>query len=155
MVGNIVIDLNTVNIDNNVSFTLNWDEPFDNFDPIVNYTITINCNDASCPVMFTVTITSANVSFITDLSMMTPLSVTATNTIGTSDPTTIMIAGKLIYIRIYCMHMYTVDKILAYISTYCMYVSVDTYTYDKFYRRILFASMFCKAYSLCYNHNML
>ena len=122
MVGNIMIDTNTVNIDNNVSFTLNWDEPFDNFVPIVNYTITINCNDASCPVMFTVTITSANVSFITDLSMMTPLSVTATNTIGTSDPTTIMIAGKLTYMRMYCMHMYTVDKILAYILYVRMYV---------------------------------
>ena len=95
MVGNIMIDISTVNIDSNVSFTLNWDEPFDNFDPIGNYTITINCNDASCPVMFTVTTTSANVSFITDLSMMTPLSVTATNTIGTSDPTIMMIAGKL------------------------------------------------------------
>ena len=93
---NVMVDLNTVNIhNNNVSFTLNWDEPFDNFDPIVNYTITINCTDASCPVMFTVTTTSATVSFITDLSMMTNLSVTASNTIGTSDPTTIRIAGKL------------------------------------------------------------
>ena len=96
MVGNIMIDVDTVNIDNNnVSFTLNWDEPFDNFDPIVNYTITINCNDVSCPMMFTVTTTSANVSFITDLPMMTPLSVTATNTIGTSDPATIIITGEL------------------------------------------------------------
>ena len=91
-VTNVMIDLNTVNIDNNnVRFTLNWDEPFDNFDPIVNYAITINCNDASCPVMFTVT-TSASVSFITDFSV-TPLSVTTANTIGTSDPTTIRIAG--------------------------------------------------------------
>ena len=92
-VTNVMIDLTTVNIDNNnVSLTLSWDEPFDNFDPIVNYTITINCNDASCPVMFNVTTTSASVSFITDFSV-TPLSVIATNTIGTSDPTTIRIAG--------------------------------------------------------------
>ena len=96
---NVMVDLNTVNIDNNnVSFILNWDEPFDNFDPIVNYTITISCTDASCPVMFTVTTTSASVSFITDLSMMTNLSVIASNTVGASDPTTISIAGKL-YIR--------------------------------------------------------
>ena len=107
MVGNIMIDISTVTIDNNVSFTLNWDEPFDNFDPIVNYTITINCNDASCPVMFTVTTTSANVSFITDLPMMTPLSVTATNTIGTSDPTTIMIAGKFTYVHMHCTYICT------------------------------------------------
>ena len=109
-VTNIMIDIDTVNIDSNVSFTLNWDEPFDNFDPIVNYTITINCNDASCPVMFTVTTTSAIVSFITDLSIMTPLSVTATNTIGTSDPATIIIVGKLCI----CIH--------TYIHTYSMYI---------------------------------
>ena len=98
MVGNVMIALNTVNIsdNNNVRFTLNWDKPFDNFDPIVNYTITINCNDSSCPVTFNVTATSANVSFITDLSIMTSLSVTASNTVGTSNPTTIVIVGKLI-----------------------------------------------------------
>ena len=113
MIGNIMIDLTTVNIDNNnVRFTLNWDEPFDNFDPIVNYTITINCSDASCPVMFTVTTTSASVSFITDLSIMTLLSVTATNTIGPSIPTTIIITSTyLSYIHMYthtyvCMHAY-------------------------------------------------
>ena len=118
MVGNIMIDLTTVNIDNNdVRFTLYWDEPFDNFVPIVNYTITINCNDASCPVMFTVTTTSASVSFITDLSMMTPLSVTATNTIGTSDPITIIITGELCIIT----HVY--------IHTYIMLVQIPTYYY--------------------------
>ena len=97
MVGNIMINVDTVNIDNsNIRFTLNWDEPFANFDPIINYTITINCSDASCPVLLTVTTTSVRVNFITDLSMMTPLSVTASNTVGTSDPATIMIAGKLV-----------------------------------------------------------
>ena len=96
MVGNIVIDLDTVNVDNNnVSFTLNWTEPFANFDPIVNYTITINCTDAQCPAVFTVTTTSASVYFITDLSMMTPLSVTAINTVGESDPAIRIIVGKL------------------------------------------------------------
>ena len=101
MVGDIVIDVDTVIVNTGVNFTVNWDEPFANFDPIVNYTITINCSDASCPVMFTVAATSASVNFITDLSMITPLSVTASNTVGTSDPTTIMIAGKL---ETYCMH---------------------------------------------------
>ena len=112
MVGNIMIDVDTVNVDiNNVRLTLNWDEPFANFDPIVNYTITINCSDASCPVILTVTTTSASVNFITDLSMLTPLSVTASNTVGTSDPTTTMIAGKLLYLCTYiqyvqiCMHV--------------------------------------------------
>ena len=95
MVGNVMIDPNTISVDNNVSFTLNWTEPFANFDPIVNYTIAINCTGAQCPVVFTVTTTSASVYFIADLSMMTPLSLTASNTINASNPTTIAIGGKL------------------------------------------------------------
>ena len=95
MIGNVMIDLNTVNVDNNnVSFVLNWDEPFANFDPIVNCTITINCTDAQCPTVFTVTTTSASVDFITDLSTMTPLSVTASNTFGTSEPAIVIVVGK-------------------------------------------------------------
>ena len=119
-VTNVVIDLNTVNIDNgNVNFILNWDEPFANFDPIVNYTITINCTDVSCPVMFSTDniTTTANVSFITDLSMITPLSVTANNIIGTSDPTTIKIGGKLCII---CACLYEI------LYEFC---SVYAYTY--------------------------
>ena len=112
--GTSIIRFSVGNDNSNVSFTVNWDEPFANFDPIVNYTITINCSDASCPVMLTVTTTSASVNFITDLSMTTPLSVTASNTIGTSNPTTVMIGGKLLYLmHVYmcmynyvCVHMY-------------------------------------------------
>ena len=123
-----MIDLSTVNIDNNnVSFTLNWDEPFDNFDPIVNYTITINCTDASCPVMFIVTTTSASVSFITDLSMMTPLSVTASNTVGTSDPTTISIAGES-YVRAYLYELRT----YTYTVSSAVYMHICTYVYGKY-----------------------
>ena len=94
---NVVIDLATVFVDDDdVSFTLSWNEPFANFDPIVNYTITISCTDnATCPVMYNVTATIANVNFITDLSMMTTLSVTASNTLGTSDPAIRIITGKL------------------------------------------------------------
>ena len=102
-----MIDLDTVNIDNdNVSFTLSWNEPFPNFDPIVNYTVTINCTDnATCPVIVnTDNVTrTAIVNFITDLSMMTTLSVTATNTIGTSDAAIKIITGK-IHMYVY-LHM--------------------------------------------------
>ena len=91
--------------DDSVSFTLSWNEPFANFDPIVNYTVTINCTDnATCPVIVnTDNVTrTAFVNFITDLSMMTTLSVTATNTIGTSDPAITIITGKLCtYIHTY------------------------------------------------------
>ena len=100
MITNVIIDLATVNIDDNVSFTLSWNEPFANFDPIVNYTATINCTDnATCPVIVDTdnATRTADVNFITDLSMMTTLSVTATNTIGTSDPAIRIITGM--YIR--------------------------------------------------------
>ena len=99
MISNVIIDPATVNIDDdNVSFILNWNEPFANFDPIVNYTVTINCTDnATCPVIvITDNVTrTANFNFITDLSMMSTLSVTATNTIGTSDTAIRIITGRL------------------------------------------------------------
>ena len=96
MVGNIVIDFNTVNVSNEgVRIILDWDEPFDNFDPIETYTVTISCNGEGCPaVISSITKTSFNVRFKTDLSMMTPISVTASNNVGTSDPGTILMGGK-------------------------------------------------------------
>ena len=105
MVGTVKIDISTViirpvgdDLDDKVNFTLSWNEPFANFDPIVNYTVTINCtDDATCPVIVnTDNVTrTADVSFITDLIQINTLSVTATNTIGTSDPAIMIIAGKL------------------------------------------------------------
>ena len=111
MITNVIIDLATVNIDDdNVSFTLSWNEPFANFDPIVNYTVTINCTDnATCPVIVDNVTRTADVNFITDLSMMTTLSVTATNTIGTSDPAIRIITGKLCTCLLYkciCTYMH-------------------------------------------------
>jgi len=103
MVPNVTIDLTSVNIDrnNNVSFTLNWDEPFANFDPIVNYIVTIDCiYFFLCPVMFsTNNVTrTLNVNLITDLSMINhTISVTASNTVGTSNATTRIIVGELHY----------------------------------------------------------
>ena len=101
MVGNVIIDFTTATVVNDddgdnddVSFTLSWDEPFANFDPIVNYTVTISCTDNdTCTAMFTVNTTSVLVHFITDLSVMTTLSVTATNTVGESEPGMIIIIG--------------------------------------------------------------
>ena len=93
MVGNLVF--HTVRYPKNgVSFSLIWDEPFANFDPIVNYTVTISCIDAHCPIVLTFTTTSFSVGFITNSPMMIPVSVTASNTVGTSDPRTVVIDGK-------------------------------------------------------------
>ena len=104
-----MIDLDSVIVvddDNDVSFTLSWNEPFANFDPIVNYTVTIFCtNAATCPAEFIATITSADVNFITNLTIMTSIQVIASNTIGQSNPATIVIIGKLLCYCT-CMHMY-------------------------------------------------
>ena len=95
---NVMIDLTTVTIDDdNISFTLSWNEPFANFDPIVNYTVTINCTDnATCPVEFIVTTATAYLNFITNLTMMTSIQVTASNTIGQSNPATTVIFGMCV-----------------------------------------------------------
>ena len=151
MISNVVIDLDSINIDDNdISFTLSWNKPFANFDPIVNYTVTINCTDnAKCPVIVnTDNVTrTADVNFITDLSMMTTLSVTATNTIGTSDPAIRLITGKLHifvhiskpirmhkYVAIYHTHIYHTyicTDICTWIhDTYkCSYVCTYIHTY--------------------------
>ena len=106
IITNVTIDLDSVIVDTgNVSFTLSWNEPFANFDPIVNYTVTIKCtNIATCPVEFIVTTTTADVNFITNLTMMTSIQVIASNTIGQSNATTIVIIGKLCCCTFICMH---------------------------------------------------
>jgi len=109
MVPNVTIDFTSVNIDrnNNVNFRLNWDEPFANFDPIVNYEITVTCTIVIlCPMMFTTNTTTLDVNLFTDLLIMNhTISVTASNTVGTSNATTRIIVGEL------CIH-------------YCAYVQI-------------------------------
>ena len=109
---NVIIDLDSVSVDDdNVSFTLSWNEPFANFDPIVNYVVTIFCtNITGCPAEFIVTTTTADVNFITDLSMMTSIQVIANNTIGQSNATTIVIIGKFV------VSLYSGAYIRSYIS---------------------------------------
>ena len=100
MVTNIMIDLTSVKIvDSSVNFTMTWTEPFANFDPIVNYTITIHCTNTTldlCPAVFNANKSTRSlfISIITDLSMMNFISMTASNTIGTSDPAIRIIVGE-------------------------------------------------------------
>ena len=114
MIANVMINLTSVEIKGStVNFTLSWTEPFANFDPIVNYTITINCinitNGTVCPLIVTTAgnVTSRDVSFTTDLSMINTISVTASNTVGKSNPLTRIIVGKLFSLFIKYM-LYTV-----------------------------------------------
>ena len=96
-VTNVEINLTNVEIDDSsVNFIMIWTEPFPNFDPIVNYTITIFCtNNLTCPAVYNTnnSMTSVFVRIITDLSKMNFISVTASNTIGSSNPAVRVIVG--------------------------------------------------------------
>ena len=51
-VTDITVDINTISINvRNITLTLSWDEPFNNLDPIVNYTVSCLGN-VTCPSNF-------------------------------------------------------------------------------------------------------
>ena len=81
MVPAIRIDIKSMG--NNVTFILSWGEPFNNLDPIVNYTVSCS-GDGTCPPIFT---TTDNTTRITNLTLMTnyTFSVVATNSIGSGE----------------------------------------------------------------------
>ena len=94
MVLNVTVDDNTVNINgNNVALTLSWGEPFNNLDPIVNYTVSCS-GDVTCPPDFTTTDNTTRSYTITNLTPMTnyTFSVVATNSIGSGEATALAIS---------------------------------------------------------------
>ena len=93
MVTGITVDENTININgDNVTLTLSWGEPFNNLDPIVNYTVSCS-GDVTCPPNFTTTDNTTRSYNITNLSPMTTytFSVIATNSIGSGKAGIMMI----------------------------------------------------------------
>ena len=114
MVPYVTVDDNTININgNNVTLTLSWGEPFNNFDPIVNYTVSCS-GDVTCPPNSTTTDNTTRSYTITNLTQMTDytFSVVATNSIGSGEAGVVRIttAGNLdvmsvtyvrTYVRIY------------------------------------------------------
>ena len=92
MVRNVAVDDNTINITGNiVTLTLSWGEPFNNLDPIVNYTVSCS-GDVTCPPNFT---TTDNAIIFTNLTTMTTytFSVVATNSIGSGEAGVAMFPG--------------------------------------------------------------
>ena len=92
MVPSVTVDDNTININgHNVTLTLSWGEPFNDFDPIVN---TVSCSDdVTCPPNFTTTDNTTRSHAITNLTPMTnyTFSVVATNSIGSGEAGVVMI----------------------------------------------------------------
>ena len=93
MVPDITVDDNTININGSkVTLTLSWGEPFNNLDPIVNYTVSCS-GDVTCPTNFTTTDNTTRSYTITNLTPMTnyTFSVVATNSIGSGEAGVVMI----------------------------------------------------------------
>ena len=77
---------------NNLTLTLSWGEPFNNLDPIVNYTVSCS-GDVTCPPNFTTTDNTTRSYTITNLTPMTnyTFSVVATNSIGSGEAGVVLI----------------------------------------------------------------
>ena len=98
MVPNVTVD-ESITINGNIvtRLRLSWGEPFNNFDPIVNYTVSYS-SDGRCPPNFT---TTGNTVLLGNLTTMTTytFSVVATNSIGSGEAGVVMITtpGNVIY----------------------------------------------------------
>ena len=92
-VPDVAVDVDTVTLDDdNVTLTLSWGEPFNNFDPIVSYIVSCS-GDVTCPPNFTTTDNTTRSYTITNLTPMTDytFSVVATNSIGSGEAGVVMI----------------------------------------------------------------
>ena len=94
-VPDVAVDNDSVSIDGDiVNLTLSWGEPFNNFDPIVNYTVSCS-GDVTCPANFTTTDNTTRSYTITNLTSMTnyTFSVVATNSIDSGEAGVLMITA--------------------------------------------------------------
>ena len=83
----------TINVNRKiVTLTVRWGEPFNNLDPIVNYTVSCSGDD-TCPPNFTTTDNTTRSYTITNLTAITnyTFSVVATNSIGSGEAGVVMI----------------------------------------------------------------
>ena len=89
----VMVITDSITLDDDiVTLTLSWGEPFNNFDPIVNYIVSCS-GDATCPPNFTTTDNTTRSYTITNLIPMTDytFSVVATNSIGSGEAGVVMI----------------------------------------------------------------
>ena len=119
-VPDVIVEYNIINIIVNiVTLTLSWGEPFNNHDPIVNYTVSCS-GDVTCPPNFITTDNTTRSYTITNLTTVTDytFSVVATNSIGSGEAGVVMIttpSGKKSVIS-------TISSVLTYIVYHLMYI---------------------------------
>ena len=90
MVPGVTIDNNNIRINGYiVTLKLSWGEPFNNLDPIVNYTVSCSGDD-TCSPTFTITDIRIIISNLTTMTTYT-FSVVATNSIGSGEAGVVMI----------------------------------------------------------------
>ena len=113
IVPGVTVDDNTIiiNSGNKVTLTLSWGEPFNNFEPIANYTVSCS-GSVTCPQDFATTDNATRSYTITNLTPKTKyvFSVVATNSIGSGK------AGVLDYT--------TPGKVNTHIC--CMYIHMNS-----------------------------
>ena len=83
------VTVNSITIDfngNNVILTLTWGEPFNNFNPIINYGVTCS-GDITCPQRFVMTDSTMRSFTFSGLSLNTHymFRVVATNSVGSGE----------------------------------------------------------------------
>ena len=85
MVPNVTVRITYVD-GNNITLTVEWEEALDNFDQIVNYTVSCSGDD-KCPPNFTTTDNTTRSYTITNLTPMTTytFSVVATNSFSSGE----------------------------------------------------------------------
>ena len=88
MVPNVTVDISFIN-GSIVRLKLIWERPFNNLDPIMNYTVSCSGDDA-CPPNFTTTEIRIIIPNLTPMTTYT-FSVVATNSIGSGEAGVVMI----------------------------------------------------------------
>ena len=124
MVPNVTVSIKNA-YGNNITLTLTWEQPYNNLDPLVNYTVHVSCSsNVTCPLSFTTTDNTTRSYTITNLTPMTnyTFSVVATNSIGSGEAGVVMITTPGIVMDLQFLRTFVCPVIR---STPCTYISKE------------------------------